>query len=232
MTGAANLSLFGERRLIELRLGTDRYDGRPLADQLAERPPADTLLLVSGGGSSVNRCRRPGCRPSSKRRRSSSRGRSRRAPALDLGAAGRAGRDARCACIAVTRRACRGQPARGAAGDRTDCARLARRIAGRGDRRFAGHGQCALRRVRARDRRVRRRSRAGASHPGGTPRGRSRRCCSGRCYPTCGPSRASRCGSRAHVQSTRPCARSGCGRAASRRCAWRFRACRGRRSTR
>ena len=49
MTGAANLSLFGERRLIELRLSgpIDTTAARSLTE-LAERPPADTLLLVSG----------------------------------------------------------------------------------------------------------------------------------------------------------------------------------------
>ncbi len=49
MTGAANLSLFGERRLIELRLAgpIDTTAARSLTE-LAERPPADTLLLVSG----------------------------------------------------------------------------------------------------------------------------------------------------------------------------------------
>ena len=49
MTGAANLSLFGERRLIELRLAgsLDAAASRSLIE-LAERPPADTLVLVSG----------------------------------------------------------------------------------------------------------------------------------------------------------------------------------------
>jgi DNA polymerase-3 subunit delta len=49
MTGAANLSLFGDRRLIELRLAgsLDAVAARSLTE-LAERPPADTLVLVSG----------------------------------------------------------------------------------------------------------------------------------------------------------------------------------------
>jgi DNA polymerase III subunit delta len=49
MAGAANLSLFGERRLIELRLAgpIDASASRSLTE-LAERPPPDTLLLVSG----------------------------------------------------------------------------------------------------------------------------------------------------------------------------------------
>jgi DNA polymerase-3 subunit delta len=49
MSGAANLSLFGDRRLIELRLGApiDAAAGRSLTE-LAERPPADALVLVSG----------------------------------------------------------------------------------------------------------------------------------------------------------------------------------------
>ena len=49
MSGAANLSLFGDRRLLELRLigPIDAAAGRSLTE-LAERPPADTLVLVSG----------------------------------------------------------------------------------------------------------------------------------------------------------------------------------------
>lgn len=49
MTGAANLSLFGERRLIELRLAAPIDAGAARAlTELAEHPPADALLLVSG----------------------------------------------------------------------------------------------------------------------------------------------------------------------------------------
>jgi DNA polymerase-3 subunit delta len=49
MSGAANLSLFGDRRLIELRLAgpIDTAASRALTE-LAERPPADALVLVSG----------------------------------------------------------------------------------------------------------------------------------------------------------------------------------------
>ena len=49
LADAANLSLFSSRRLIELKIGPtpDAESGRSLAG-LAERPPADTLLLVSG----------------------------------------------------------------------------------------------------------------------------------------------------------------------------------------
>jgi DNA polymerase III subunit delta len=49
MAGVSNLSLFGERRLIELRLAAsiDAAAARALGE-LAQRPPADTLLLVSG----------------------------------------------------------------------------------------------------------------------------------------------------------------------------------------
>jgi DNA polymerase-3 subunit delta len=49
LADAANLSLFATRRLIELKLGPtpDAESGRALAG-LAERPPADTVLLVSG----------------------------------------------------------------------------------------------------------------------------------------------------------------------------------------
>ena len=49
MAATANLSLFGDRRLIELRLAgaIDVVASRSLAE-LAERPPPDTLLLVSG----------------------------------------------------------------------------------------------------------------------------------------------------------------------------------------
>jgi DNA polymerase III subunit delta len=49
LADAANLSLFATRRLIELRLGPapDAEAARALA-ALAEQPPADTLLLVSG----------------------------------------------------------------------------------------------------------------------------------------------------------------------------------------
>jgi len=49
LSDAANLSLFATRRLIELRLagGLDAESARELA-RLAERPPEDTLLLVSG----------------------------------------------------------------------------------------------------------------------------------------------------------------------------------------
>ena len=49
LAGAANLSLFGERRLIELRLAgpIDTAAARSLGE-LAAHPPPDTLLLVSG----------------------------------------------------------------------------------------------------------------------------------------------------------------------------------------
>ena len=49
LADAANLSLFASRRLIELRIGPapDAESGRALAG-LAERPPEDTVLLVSG----------------------------------------------------------------------------------------------------------------------------------------------------------------------------------------
>jgi hypothetical protein len=47
MTGAANLSLFGER-LIELVLPDRSTTTARSLTELAERPPADTLLLVSG----------------------------------------------------------------------------------------------------------------------------------------------------------------------------------------
>ena len=49
LAGAANLSLFASRRLIELRLGSslDAEAGRTLAG-LAERPPEDAVLVVSG----------------------------------------------------------------------------------------------------------------------------------------------------------------------------------------
>lgn len=49
LADAANLSLFATRRLIELRIGPtpDAESGRALAG-LAERPPEDTVLLVSG----------------------------------------------------------------------------------------------------------------------------------------------------------------------------------------
>jgi DNA polymerase-3 subunit delta len=49
LADAANLSLFAARRLIELKLGPtpDAEAGRMLA-ALAERPPEDTVLLVSG----------------------------------------------------------------------------------------------------------------------------------------------------------------------------------------
>jgi DNA polymerase-3 subunit delta len=49
LADAANLSLFASRRLIELKLGPtpDAEAGRALAG-LAERPPADAVLLVSG----------------------------------------------------------------------------------------------------------------------------------------------------------------------------------------
>ncbi len=77
--------------------------------------------------------RRPGCRPSSKRRCSCwhAAGEPRRElPALDLCAGSREqGVTLDAGCSPVTCRSCRGQPARGAAGDRADRARLARRIA-------------------------------------------------------------------------------------------------------
>jgi len=49
LADAANLSLFASRRLIELKIGPtpDAESGRALAG-LAERPPEDTVLLVSG----------------------------------------------------------------------------------------------------------------------------------------------------------------------------------------
>jgi DNA polymerase III subunit delta len=49
LADAANLSLFATRRLLELRIGPtpDVESGRALAG-LAERPPEDTVLLVSG----------------------------------------------------------------------------------------------------------------------------------------------------------------------------------------
>jgi len=49
LADAANLSLFATRRLIELKIGPtpDAESQRALAG-LAERPPADTVLLVSG----------------------------------------------------------------------------------------------------------------------------------------------------------------------------------------
>jgi DNA polymerase III subunit delta len=49
LADAANLSLFATRRLLELRIGPtpDAESGRALAG-LAERPPEDTVLLVSG----------------------------------------------------------------------------------------------------------------------------------------------------------------------------------------
>jgi len=49
LADAANLSLFATRRLIELRIGPtpDAESGRALAG-LAERPPEDAVLLVSG----------------------------------------------------------------------------------------------------------------------------------------------------------------------------------------
>jgi DNA polymerase-3 subunit delta len=49
LADAANLSLFATRRLIELKLGPtpDAESGRALAG-LAARPPADTVLVVSG----------------------------------------------------------------------------------------------------------------------------------------------------------------------------------------
>jgi DNA polymerase III subunit delta len=49
LADAANLSLFSTRRLLELRIGPtpDAESGRALAG-LAERPPEDTVLLVSG----------------------------------------------------------------------------------------------------------------------------------------------------------------------------------------
>jgi len=49
LADAANLSLFASRRLIELRIGPapDAESARALAG-LAERPPEDTVLLVSG----------------------------------------------------------------------------------------------------------------------------------------------------------------------------------------
>ncbi len=49
LASAGNLSLFGERRLIELRLAApiDAAAARSLTG-LAERPPPDTVLLVSG----------------------------------------------------------------------------------------------------------------------------------------------------------------------------------------
>jgi DNA polymerase-3 subunit delta len=49
LAGAANLSLFASRRILELKLGSsvDADSARSLAG-LAERPPEDTVLVVSG----------------------------------------------------------------------------------------------------------------------------------------------------------------------------------------
>jgi DNA polymerase-3 subunit delta len=49
LAAASNLSLFAERRLIELKLaGALDAEGSKALQGLAERPPADTVLLVSG----------------------------------------------------------------------------------------------------------------------------------------------------------------------------------------